>query len=238
MREFAAEQLSPDQTFSRADAIRWFATRYPKIAKGTVSMHVDVMSINAARKHHPSVKPGSGHDLFFKLDRDRYRLWQSDTDPSPAYGEEGEPFRSDDEGADESTGPEEPGANGEFAFERDLRNYLVRNLTALESGLTLYEEEGIDGVEYPAGGRYIDILAVDKNGGFVVVELKVSRGYDRTLGQIMRYMAWVKANLAGEKSVRGIIVAGEISSDLELAASLMQGIELVEYQISFGLRKV
>jgi endonuclease len=43
------------------------------------------------------------------------------------------------------------------------------------TGLRLYEEEGITGVEFPVGRRFIDILAVDKDGRYVVVELKVSR---------------------------------------------------------------
>ena len=44
-------------------------------------------------------------------------------------------------------------------------------------------------VEYPVGGRFIDILPVDRNAGYVVIELKMSRGYDRTVGQLLRYMA-------------------------------------------------
>jgi hypothetical protein len=49
------------------------------------------------------------------------------------------------------------GGSREFAFERDLRNYLAKNLGSLERGLTLFEEEGFSGVELPAGGRFIDI---------------------------------------------------------------------------------
>jgi hypothetical protein len=48
----------------------------------------------------------------------------------------------------------------------------------------------------PAGGRFIDILAVDENNDYLVVELKVSRGYDRVIGQLLRYMAWVGRHLA------------------------------------------
>ena len=35
------------------------------------------------RKHRPSVKPGSGHDLFCKLGRDQYRLSIPENDPEP-----------------------------------------------------------------------------------------------------------------------------------------------------------
>ena len=84
--------------------------------------------------------------------------------------------------------------------------------------MTLYEDEDgtFAGVEFSAGGRFIDILARDRNGGFVVIELKVSRGYDRTIGQLLRYMAWVSANLSDGRPVRGVIVASKITEDLQL----------------------
>jgi hypothetical protein len=76
---------------------------------------------------------------------------------------------------------DEPNAN-EFAYESDLRDFLSKRLHVIEPKLRLFEEEGITGVEFTAGGRFIDILAVDHTGSYVVVELKLSRGYDRTLG--------------------------------------------------------
>jgi RecB family endonuclease NucS len=126
-----------------------------------------------------------------------------------------------------------------FAYESDLRDYLAKNLQIIESGLRLYEEEGITGIEFPVGGRFIDILAIDSNGDFVVIELKVSRGYDRVIGQILRYMAWIEQNQAniGQK-VRGIIVARKISEDLMLACSLMANIDLFEYELSLSLKRV
>jgi hypothetical protein len=44
--------------------------------------HVDQQS---NRKHHPSIKPGGGHDLFYKLSPDQYRLSVPDSDPAPLY---------------------------------------------------------------------------------------------------------------------------------------------------------
>jgi RecB family endonuclease NucS len=81
-------------------------------------------------------------------------------------------------------------ASGEFAYERDLQNYLAKNLHRVEPGLRLYEEDEISGIEFPVGGRFIDILAVDNQGNYVIIELKVSkvsRGYDRVIGQLLRY---------------------------------------------------
>jgi Endonuclease NucS C-terminal domain len=240
MADWAKDHLSPGQTFKRSDAVQWFAEHYPKIKPNTVNMHVDGMSVNnPVRKHHPSIKPGSGHDLFYKLGPDQFRLWVSDSDPPPLYKEDIEKQGPDD-GENPSEPEDAPGVEAarEFAFERDLRNYLVKNLGLIEPGLRLYDEEGITGVEFPVGGRFIDILAVDKDGGYVVVELKVSRGYDRVVGQLLRYMAWVQQNMEASQPVRGVIVAKEITTDLKLASSRVPDIRLIEYEISFKLRPV
>jgi hypothetical protein len=86
MTDWTKEALKPGQTFTKDEAARWFAQHYPKIKGSTVQMHVEVMSINNhLRKHYPNIKPGSGHDLFYKLGPDEFRLWKQDTDPDPCY---------------------------------------------------------------------------------------------------------------------------------------------------------
>lgn len=241
MSEFAKDELKPGQVFKRAAAMRWFGEHYPKIKSSTVSMHVEGMSVNSTlRRHHPSIRAGSGHDLFYKVGPGQFRLWEPKSDPVPVYGADmpGVSPNEDTIATEEGEEEIEDGSVGsaEFAFERDLRNYLEKNLGALEPGLRLYEEEGMRGIEFPAGNRRIDILAVGKDGAYVVVELKVKKGYDRVVGQIMLYMAWVKKHLAEGKAVRGIILASEISDDLRLAASPMDDIRLVEYELSFKLK--
>jgi RecB family endonuclease NucS len=243
MVDWAKENLSPGQTFKKAAAVQWFAKNYPKIKSNTVNMHVEGMAVNnLVRKHHPSIKAGSGHDLFYKMGPDQFRLWVPESDPAPRYKDDIEKQElSDTENIAAEAEPEvEAGVEAarEFAFERDLQNYLVKNLALIEPGLRLYDEEGITGVEFPVGGRFIDILAVDKDGCYVVVELKVSRGYDRVVGQLLRYMGWVEQNMETSQPVRGIIVAKEITSDLKLAASRVSGVSLIEYEISFQLRPV
>jgi len=126
-----------------------------------------------------------------------------------------------------------------FAYESDLWNFLSKNLSALEHGLRLYEEEGIKGIEFPAGGRFVDILALDAKGAYVVIELKVSRGYDRVLGQLRRYMGWIARNHAEQgQMVRGIIVAREISEDLVLACFGVPNVRLFEYEMSVTVKQV
>lgn len=239
MHEFVSQMLVPGKEFDKSDAVTWFREHYPKIKANTVQMHVEGMSVNSSlRKHHPNIKPGSKHDLFFKLGPGKFRLWSPVTDPEPVYRDqlisdatEQEP-RVDEDDAESTAG------SREFAFERDLRNYLAKNLGSLERGLTLFEEEGFSGIEFPAGGRFIDILAIDAQGQYVVIELKVSRGYERVIGQLLRYMAWVKHNLASGKKVRGIIVASEITEDLVLAASLAPDTTLYRYELALKLAAV
>ena len=246
MHEFAAQELRPGRVFSRKDAIRWFAEHYPKIKNNTVGLHVDGMSVNnlTHRRHSPSIKPGKDWDLFYKEGSREFRLWDPEKDPAPRYkadldADTAEDVAGTDDIAGETSGEGDPGSR-KFAFERDLQNYLVQNLGLLEPGLKLYEDEDgeFTGVEFPAGQRRIDILAVGADGAYVVIETKVSRAYDRVVGQILRYTGWVKENLAGEASVRGIIVASEISEDLILATSSVDNIRLVEYEISFSLNAV
>ena len=239
MADWAKQHLTPGQTFKKSDAVQWFAEHYGKIKRNTINIHIDVMSVNNLnRKHHPSIKPGSGHDLFYKLGPDQFRPWVPDSDPAPLYTEDIEKQVLGD--AENPTEEDEPSveAEQEFAAERDLQNYLVKNLGVIEPALQLYEEEGITGVEFPVGGQFIDILAIDKEDRYVVIELKVSRGYDRVVGQLLRYMGWVEKNMETSQPVRGIIVANEITTDLKLATSRVPDIRLIEYEISFKLRPV
>lgn len=229
-----AFSLQDGQSFVRQQAIDWFSQHYPKIKKGTITAHLIRLSVNAPSRLHYAPKPGED-DIFFQVDSNHFRLYDAKQDASPIYNIASAIERQESEVLEDIN----LGRSTEFAYESDLRDYLAKNLQVIESGLRLYEEEGITGIEFPVGGRFIDILAVDANGNFVVIELKVSRGYDRVIGQLLRYMAWIQKNQAesGQK-VRGIIVAREISEDLLLACSLMPNIELCEYELSLVLKKV
>jgi RecB family endonuclease NucS len=139
-------------------------------------------------------------------------------------------------------GPEPPDDTGgaQFAYESHLRDVLKDNLEIIEPGLTLYRDEedsSIVGVEFDCGGRRIDILAVDSTGTYVVIELKVSKGYERAVGQLLRYKSWVRKEMANGNPVRGVIIAKSISPDLKLAAEEINDIQLFEYDLSIQLRK-
>ena len=225
------EELAPKkgQTFSRKAAIAWFGKDYSKIKKGTISAHLIRFSTNALNRLHHSFKPDE--DLLFKVDQSHFRLYNPTTDPPPIHSK---PPDTIDAETDPAQTP------SEFAYESDLRDFLAENPSVIEPGLQLYEDdEGIKGVEFPAGNRRIDILAVDDKKRLVVIELKVSRGYDRTVGQLLGYMARIKKELAEpNQDIRGIIAAREISDDLRLACSDLPSVSLYEYELSVTLRKV
>ena len=127
----------------------------------------------------------------------------------------------------------------EFAYESDLRDFLAMNLRVIEPGLSLYQDEVGNGIEYPlsTGGR-IDILAKEAGGRLVVIELKVSRGRNPTIGQLLYYMGWVDGNLSGTGKSRGIIVAKEVSNDLCLACQRIPDVSLYKYNLAVTTTKV
>ena len=173
------------------------------------------------RLHHAATN--ATDDLLFKLAPGQFRLYEPGKDPAPIHELiHGDVALEEDLVADEGDHSGEDGRPGstEFLLERDLQRYLAENLECLEPGLRLYEADEARGFEFDAGGRRIDILAVDKDGNFVVLELKVSKGYDRVVGQLLRYINWVRQSIASQgQSVRGIIVCRKMSEDLRLGCA-------------------
>ena len=61
---------------------------------------------------------------------------------------------------------------------------------------------------------------------------------DRALGQLARYMGWVKTHLAGGREVRGVVVARSIDEKLRYASCVIPNVALLEYEVQFKLRDV
>ena len=158
-----------------------------------------------------------------------------ESDPPPIYKRDTDPDTAEDAENGEDTAAE----GHEFAYENDLKNFLASNLHVIRPNLTVYQDGDITGVEFPVGSRRIEILALENEHDFVVIELKVSKGYDRAVGQLLRYMGWIEQNLAEpEQKVKGMIIARSIFDDLRLATSRVSDVELFEYELSISLNKI
>jgi hypothetical protein len=209
--------------FDIADISHYYKTNYPKIKFNTVIYYLSKYSINRPDRKYYKPKNDNSEDLLFELSPKTYLLYNNGNNLLlPQKLRNKETIVS---------------INKDINNEKDLKNIIVNNLTLLELGLNIYEEDGIIGIEFPAGGRFIDILAIDKNNNYVVIELKLKRAYDRVIGQLLRYKNWIKKYLAEENSVRGIIIGKEISKDLLLACFGLSDIELFEYDIPINFRK-
>ena len=83
----------------------------------------------------------------------------------------------------------------------------------------------------------IDILAKDKvTGDYVVIELKKNQTSDDTVGQISRYMGWVKEHLDC-KGVKGVIICGKYDIKLDYAIKSSENIEVFLYEVNFSLNE-
>jgi len=130
-----------------------------------------------------------------------------------------------------------------FSLEYQLRDFIAQNIDAISicgRRLRLYvDPTGKDGIEYRTAVGPIDILAQDvQSGAFVVFELKRGRTPDHVIGQIARYIGWLKSTIAKDVEVRGVIVAKQITENLRYAIVAVPGISLFEYEVSFSLRAV
>ena len=129
----------------------------------------------------------------------------------------------------------------EFAMEKNLEEFIEANFQKINFGskLELFQDEESSGRQYPTPIGNIDLLAIDREKKeFVVIELKKGRSSDVVMGQILRYMGWVKEKLAKDFKVRGIIIVKEKDERLEYALKLMSNVSLFLYSVSFEIRRV
>jgi Holliday junction resolvase-like predicted endonuclease len=78
----------------------------------------------------------------------------------------------------------------------------------------------------------IDLLARSKDSKkWLVVELKQRQSSDDTVGQILRYMGWVKKHkLEAKQTVEGLIICGEHSANLSYALKCLPNIKALVYR--------
>lgn len=133
---------------------------------------------------------------------------------------------------------EDPNA---FVLEKYLEDFIVSNFETIFKGeLRVYEDsEGNDGQQYSTDIGPIDILATTRAANsFVVIELKKGRPSDQVVGQVLRYMGWVKKNLCTNgQSVRGLVICRDPDPKLSYALEMTNNIDVRYYSVSFKLRE-
>jgi restriction system protein len=80
-------------------------------------------------------------------------------------------------------------------------------------------------------------LAQSKDGKeLLVIELKRGRVSDRVIGQILRYMGYVK-EMDETKTVRGIIIGTDDDQKFKRALSMTPSIDFYRYEVTFKLKQ-
>lgn len=227
--------------------------KYPGVNPNTVNAQVVALTVNnPSRIHFPeNHKPrkSTGYlDILFRVGRGEIALY----DPAIhgkweiAQGANGKLVVRQIGNPETIPLPSDPEPNVSdeersytFALESHLRDFIASNLGTIENGLSLYvDEQGVDGVEYQTPVGLIDVLGRSAKGDWVVIELKLARSADQTLGQLLRYIGWVNKRLANGSTVRGFIVANEIDAKLKYAVSTVPNVGLLEYTLQFKVRPV
>ena len=121
-----------------------------------------------------------------------------------------------------------------------LEEFIDRNWSNIDwgSALELYKTPKHGGRRFPAGTWIIDFLAhdVDTND-LVVIQLRRGETSDSTVGQLLRYVSWVREKVAAENQhVRGIIITKKSDAALEYAIRNLAFIEVKTYEVEFQLK--
>lgn len=133
---------------------------------------------------------------------------------------------------------EYPGSPVDLLIEIHLEQWLIDHWEQVDFGapLKVYEEDG-----EPVGQQYdthavgrIDLLCEDTaNGALVVIELKRGQQSDTVVGQLARYMGWVKEHLANGRSVEGIVLTAAYDERLRYAIKAVTGSRVLRYETHF-----
>lgn len=134
----------------------------------------------------------------------------------------------------------------QFVLEKYLEDFIVSNFDSIFSNqYVLYKDpDGNPAQQYPIISKEgkifgrIDILAVEKHTkDYIVIELKKGKESDPVVGQMLRYIGWVKENMCEEnQSVKGIIICNSMDEKLLYAVEpLKELIKVKMYKVDFKL---
>ena len=127
-----------------------------------------------------------------------------------------------------------------FALEKHLESFIISNWhhTILNDKYDIYEHEGSKAQQFMTRSGPLDILAISKDKSeFLVIELKKGRASDEVVGQIMRYMGYIKNEVAKNgETVKGMIIALDDDPNLKDALAASNDIQFMRYEVKFELK--
>jgi len=111
------------------------------------------------------------------------------------------------------------GADGQIVvLEKGIEEAIKPNLASL--GLKLADDSIQQQFAMGPGVGRSDLICTDRSGDLVVIELKRGMASDEAIGQVLRYIGYVRENIASPtQKVHGWIVAGDYDEHLRLSAS-------------------
>ena len=109
----------------------------------------------------------------------------------------------------------------------------MKNLSFID----IYEDDEVFGQQFNTDTGPIDILAISKDRKeLLVIELKKGKASDTVVGQVQRYMGYIKDEfLEGDQTVKGVIIALEDDLRIKRALSVTSDIAFYRYKVSFQL---
>jgi len=130
----------------------------------------------------------------------------------------------------------------DFGLESHLEDFVIKNwdkLSLNKEYSILHEDNEIIGQQYVTPIGRVDILAKSKNQKeWLVIELKKGKSSDHVVGQILRYIAWIRENEAApNEKVKGLIIAREQDEKLKYSLKATENVEFMTYSVNFKLNK-
>ncbi len=125
-----------------------------------------------------------------------------------------------------------------FLLEKHLESYIEKfwDETIFGKDFDIYE----NGRQFPTETGPLDLLAQKKDKSeFLVLELKRDKTSDVAVAQTLRYMGYIKKELAtNDEKVKGCIIGTQEDRNLVNAISMVPEIDFYRYNINFSLNRV
>jgi len=226
------------EVVSNRQIFDYIKRKYPDDWKdNTIRTHSMGCSVNHSSSHHYK----HFRKFLFTVGSGRVRLYDPETDGKWTWTRTGMVESGDDIDEDEPEPEDDDASEVEsekisLTMEKDLELFLYNDISSLDPGLDLNLPEEIESRQSPVEGGWIDILAKDADGTYVVIELKPGKAKDQALAQLLAYMVGISEKY--DSRARGILVAHSFGDRLIRASKLVPSIKLMKYNILFSFESI